>query len=71
MRKIFLMIITILMFTLTGCGGGNSTSENNSTPPAENTTPAETPAVVENKPLLKINPLQRLSRKPKKTLKAI
>ena len=65
MRKIFLMIITILMFTLTGCGGGNS-SENNSqatenkpveqAAPAENTTPAETPAVVENKPVAEAKP---------------
>ena len=34
MKKIFLTILTILMFTCTGCGGGNANSQN--TEPAEN-----------------------------------
>lgn len=59
MRKIFIMIITILMFTLTGCGGGGggNSAENNSQP-AENTTPAETPAVAENKPVEQAAPAE-------------
>ena len=45
MRKIFFTILTILMFTLTGCGGGNSSNTENNSAPAENT---QTPAVAEN-----------------------
>ena len=51
MRKIFFTILTILMFTLAGCGGGgNSSTSGNNSAPAENPTPAETPAVAENNP---------------------
>ena len=46
MKKIFLTILTILMFTVTGCGGG-STSGNSSTT-ENNSNNTETSAVAEN-----------------------
>lgn len=53
MKKIFLLITTILMLTLTGCGGGNSSNSGNNTAPEEKPAVAENNQTAETKPQAK------------------